>query len=319
MNTPTNLKYSKDHEWVKVEGNVATIGITDFAQSQLGDIVFVDIQTEGEDLEAGEVFGAIEAVKTVADGLMPVSGKVIETKVMLGSSVTRGDIIAYVDPSSPGQYFKKSPVYAPISGSVISTPLKNGTTVNTNTTIAILGDISNLQISSNIPERYVAVLKTGLKASVSVEAYPGVNFAATVTRVSPVVDTISRTKQIILTFDKKDSRVNAGMFGKVVLYTEDYSGSVTIPTDSLVQINDKDYVFVVKEGSIVERRSVKTGNSVDGYIQILEGVKEGETVVIQGQTSLADGSKIRDITGRNSYMNDLNPESKDEIKVKEIR
>ena len=83
MNTPTNLKYSKDHEWVKVECNVATIGITDFAQSQLGDIVFVDIQTEGEDLEAGEVFGAIEAVKTVADGLMPVSGKVIEVNADL--------------------------------------------------------------------------------------------------------------------------------------------------------------------------------------------------------------------------------------------
>ncbi len=83
MNTPTNLKYSKDHEWVKVDGNVAIIGITDFAQSQLGDIVFVDIQTEGEDLEAGEVFGAIEAVKTVADGLMPVSGKVIEVNADL--------------------------------------------------------------------------------------------------------------------------------------------------------------------------------------------------------------------------------------------
>ncbi len=83
MNTPTNLKYSKDHEWVKVDGNVATIGITDFAQSQLGDIVFVDIQTEGEELEAGEVFGAIEAVKTVADGLMPVSGKVIEVNAEL--------------------------------------------------------------------------------------------------------------------------------------------------------------------------------------------------------------------------------------------
>ena len=83
MNTPTNLKYSKDHEWVKVDGNIAVIGITDFAQSQLGDIVFVDIQTEGEDLEAGEVFGAIEAVKTVADGLMPVSGKVIEVNAEL--------------------------------------------------------------------------------------------------------------------------------------------------------------------------------------------------------------------------------------------
>lgn len=83
MNTPSNLKYSSDHEWVKVDGNVATIGITDFAQSQLGDIVFVDIQTEGETLEAGEVFGAIEAVKTVADAIMPVSGKVIEVNTEL--------------------------------------------------------------------------------------------------------------------------------------------------------------------------------------------------------------------------------------------
>ena len=78
MNFPSNLKYSSDHEWVRVEGNIATIGITDFAQSELGDIVFVDITTLDEDLAAGEVFGSIEAVKTVADGLMPVSGKVIE-------------------------------------------------------------------------------------------------------------------------------------------------------------------------------------------------------------------------------------------------
>ena len=78
MNIPANLKYSNDHEWVRVEGNEAYIGITDFAQSQLGDIVFVDIQTEGEELQQGELFGNIEAVKTVADALMPVSGKVIE-------------------------------------------------------------------------------------------------------------------------------------------------------------------------------------------------------------------------------------------------
>lgn len=83
MNTPNNLKYSKDHEWVKVDGNIATVGITDFAQSQLGDIVFVDIQTEGEELEAGELFGNIEAVKTVADALMPVSGKVVEVNADL--------------------------------------------------------------------------------------------------------------------------------------------------------------------------------------------------------------------------------------------
>lgn len=78
MNTPAELKYTKDHEWVRVEGDVAVVGITDFAQSELGDIVFVDIQTEGETLAKEETFGAIEAVKTVADAFMPVSGEVIE-------------------------------------------------------------------------------------------------------------------------------------------------------------------------------------------------------------------------------------------------
>jgi len=83
MNTPENLKYSNDHEWVRVEGDTATIGITDFAQDQLGDIVFVDIPCEGETLSAGERFGSIEAVKTVADAFMPVSGEVIEINAAL--------------------------------------------------------------------------------------------------------------------------------------------------------------------------------------------------------------------------------------------
>ncbi|MDB0011707.1 glycine cleavage system protein GcvH [Crocinitomicaceae bacterium] len=78
MNIPTNLKYTKDHEWVSVEGDIATIGITDFAQSELGDIVYVEIETEGETIEAEEVFGSVEAVKTVSDLFMPISGEIIE-------------------------------------------------------------------------------------------------------------------------------------------------------------------------------------------------------------------------------------------------
>jgi glycine cleavage system H protein len=78
MNIPQNLKYTKDHEWVVVEGDIATIGITDFAQSELGDIVFVDITTEGETLDQEEVFGSVEAVKTVSDLFMPISGEIIE-------------------------------------------------------------------------------------------------------------------------------------------------------------------------------------------------------------------------------------------------
>ena len=77
-NIPAELKYSNDHEWCRVEGEYAYIGITDFAQSELGDIVFVDIPTEGETLAAGDVFGSIEAVKTVSDAFTPVSGEVVE-------------------------------------------------------------------------------------------------------------------------------------------------------------------------------------------------------------------------------------------------
>ena len=78
MDSPENLKYTKDHEWIKIDGDIATIGITSFAQGELGDIVFIDVDTEGEELENEEVFGTIEAVKTVSDLFMPVSGEVIE-------------------------------------------------------------------------------------------------------------------------------------------------------------------------------------------------------------------------------------------------
>lgn len=78
MNIPAELKYTKDHEWVKIEGNVATVGITDFAQGELGDIVFVDVDSVDEELETGAVFGSVEAVKTVSDLYLPVAGTVIE-------------------------------------------------------------------------------------------------------------------------------------------------------------------------------------------------------------------------------------------------
>ncbi|MHA7942160.1 glycine cleavage system protein GcvH [Formosa sp. 3Alg 14/1] len=78
MNIPSELKYTKDHEWVKIEGDVATIGITDFAQSELGDIVYVEVETLDETLDIEEVFGTVEAVKTVSDLFLPLSGEVIE-------------------------------------------------------------------------------------------------------------------------------------------------------------------------------------------------------------------------------------------------
>jgi glycine cleavage system H protein len=86
MNFPANLRYTKDHEWISLEGNVATIGITDFAQRELGDIVYVEVETIGKALEAGAIFGTVEAVKTVSDLFLPVSGTILELNPGLANS-----------------------------------------------------------------------------------------------------------------------------------------------------------------------------------------------------------------------------------------
>lgn len=83
MNIPSNLKYTKDHEWVSLEGDVATVGVTDFAQGELGDIVYVEVETVGETIEAEEIFGTVEAVKTVSDLFLPLSGEIIEFNTTL--------------------------------------------------------------------------------------------------------------------------------------------------------------------------------------------------------------------------------------------
>ena len=86
MNFPSNLRYTKDHEWIKLDGNVATIGITDYAQRELGDIVYVEVETIGKSLKAGEIFGTVEAVKTVSDLFLPVDGTVTELNAALANS-----------------------------------------------------------------------------------------------------------------------------------------------------------------------------------------------------------------------------------------
>ncbi len=102
MNIPSELLYTKDHEWVRIEGDVATVGITDFAQGELGDIVYVEVETEGETIEVGEVFGTVEAVKTVSDLFMPVSGEVVE----FNSELESNPEIVNTDPYGEGWMIK---------------------------------------------------------------------------------------------------------------------------------------------------------------------------------------------------------------------
>jgi len=97
MNIPEDLKFTKDHEWVKIEGDIATVGITDFAQGELGDIVYVDVETVDESFEQNEVFGSVEAVKTVSDLFMPLSGEIIEFNESLEDAPEKVNTDAYGD------------------------------------------------------------------------------------------------------------------------------------------------------------------------------------------------------------------------------
>jgi glycine cleavage system H protein len=102
MNIPTNLKYTKDHEWVSIDGDIATIGITDFAQSELGDIVYVEVETLDQTLDKDEVFGTVEAVKTVSDLFLPLSGEIIE----FNDDLERNPEVVNSDPYGKGWMIK---------------------------------------------------------------------------------------------------------------------------------------------------------------------------------------------------------------------
>ena len=244
--------------------------------------------------------GEIETQKSI-DVFPSIGGRVVEVLVSLGSSVKAGDVIAYIDPSEPGSYYAKSPVVAPIDGSIITSPVKIGQKVSNSSVITKIGDIDNLQITSKVPERYVADLDIGQTAEITLQAYGDQVFLARVVRISPVVDPSTRTKEIILNFVKNYEQVNAGMFARVKLFTVDYGGYPVIQQDAFVENSDEYYLYIVKEDSTVTKRLVKRGKNVDGTYQVIEGLNNGEVVVIEGMLSLYEGAKVRDISGNVKY------------------
>lgn len=269
-----------------------------FGGSGGGQATAVSVRTMTAEIQDLQDFvttnGEIETQVSL-DVFPSIGGTVVQMNVSLGSYVNKGDVIGYVDPSEPGSYFAKSPVYAPMSGSILTSPVKVGQKVNVSTVVTRVGDINNLQITAKIPERYVSDLAIGQKAEIILQAYPDMKFQAKVVKISPVVDSASRTKDIILNFDKKYSQVNAGMFAKVKLYTKVYSGSILMDQDSLVTNSDKYYAYVVKEDDTVSKREITLGKNVDGKYQILSGVEPGETVVTEGMLTLYEGAAIKDV------------------------
>ena len=243
-----------------------------------------------------EVNGNIVNSNTV-EVFSDVSGKLMSIKVRLGQRVTKGEVIAAVDSSAPGQDYLPRLVTAPISGMVGAVHFSEGAMVSPANSIALISANDQLEIEARIPEREVGSLQMGLGADVFLEAYPGKAFAATVRKVAPAIDPQSRTKKIVLVFDNSGEGPEAGMFVRLRLNTQSYPDVVTIPGEALVERDGETFVYVPGPNGKVSRRLVEAGVSIDGISEITFGLTEGEEVVVQGQQFLSEGTAVR-VTGK---------------------
>jgi len=228
-----------------------------------------------------------------------VGGKLVEARVSIGDQVRRGDVVAMVDPSRPGEVYRHSPVISTISGTVIQTPYSIGDTVSAQSALYVLGDLSALRVETFIPERFVSSIKQGLGATIFFEAIPGETFLAAVDEVSPVLDPASRTLRIRLRFvDQKgkaviDPRIKAGMFATISLVTRTRTNVPVIPRNSVINTYGSWIVFIVDENNIARRHTVELGIENENLFEVLNGVNLGDRVVSAGQNFLSDGDPVR--------------------------
>lgn len=241
-----------------------------------------------------EFGGDVDAASSVA--VMPdTAGKISQIYVKVGQKVTKGQILCAVDASRPGMVFAASPVRAPVDGTVTYFPVVIGTSVAQSSVVAKVASITKLEIETSVPERFISRISMNQKAKLSFNAYPGEIFDAHITEISPVLDTSSRTMNIKLSIDNNDPKIKIGMYAKIHLVTEHKEGITVLPYGTVITRNGESYVFIVEKDGEQTRAvlsPVKVGIRVDNYQEILQGVTNGDIVVIKGQTLLSDGSLL---------------------------
>ncbi len=222
------------------------------------------------------------------------AGKLISLDVSLGSYVRKGQVIAEVDPSLPGQVYVASPVRSTITGTVTDLPYKVGATISSTTIpLATVGNLEDLQIVSYIPEKYMASVALGQSAEITFEPYGDRIFTGILTEISPVVDKTSRTLEITISLDESDSLIKSGMFGSVRLITDVKQGVFSLPSECIMDTAGGSFVYVVSQDNTVRQQIIEKGLEIDGAVEITSGLNEGDLVVTRGVSMLREGSSVR--------------------------
>lgn len=240
-------------------------------------------------------FGGNVEAKDTLQILPEASGKILELMIEEGDTVSKDQIVATIDPSRPGQNFKSSPVKAHMNGTVTFLNSVIGQTVSPASSLGTIATLDDLEINFNVIERYVAQVKLGQKATIKFDAFPGEEFPATITKLSPTIDMTTRTRTATLTLDKTDDRVVAGMYARINLITEAKDGVIVVPYTSIT-INDSGaYAFVADESktpAVAKKVVVTTGIRESSRVEITSGLSIGDKLITKGQGLVSDGTTI---------------------------
>ena len=238
-----------------------------------------------------EFGGDVSAVSSV-DVLPDTNGKLSKIYVSVGDVVKKDQVLAEVDASRPGMTYSASPVKAPVSGTITSFATSVGNMVAASMTIGRISSTDKLEIKTSVPERFISKIKLNQKATLTFDAYPGETFYAKVTKISPVLDTSTRTMGVTLVLDPPDSKIKIGMYARIKLITDHKSNAIIIPASCLVTRSQEQCVFVVNPDNTVTLKKVTVGIKVDDMVEILHGLEGNEKVVTKGQTLLNNGTKV---------------------------
>lgn len=219
-----------------------------------------------------------------------VSGKIVEKLKEDGAEVQKGEAIAYIDRDEIGFKFEKAPVESPLAGVVGRVYVDQGTSVTPQTPVALVVNLDQAKINLDVPEKYLPQITVGQSAQITVDAYPQC-FTGQVSKISPIVDLQSRTAPVEIVVPNPEHLLKPGMFARVRLLMERRRGVPVVMKEAILGQAPYQYVYVVRDG-VAQRRKVRLGLRQAGEYEVLEGLKEGELVVIMGQQRLNEGAQV---------------------------
>jgi multidrug efflux pump subunit AcrA (membrane-fusion protein) len=249
-------------------------------------------KTQIKDIE--DYLTLVGSVKAMDEAVIypRVAGKLLRNLLTEGDKVEKDQPVALVERDEPGVVYEPAPVPSTLNGVIGRIYQDSGANVTPQTPIALVVSQGRVRVVLDVPERYIGKVFMGQPAYIKVDAFPDTIFSGKVYRVSPVVDTRTRSAVIEILTDNAGGRLKSGMFSEVRLIVGARAGAVAVPSSAILTENDKSYVFVPLNGAAM-RRDVKTGISNGDFTQIAGGLKAGDDVITFGLYGLKDGSKIK--------------------------